>query len=199
MSYVPSSLRERKKKATRQALKEAATERFLRNGFDATTVTEIAEAASVSQRTFFRYFPTKEAIVFSSHETRLGLFRELLEQQAVAENPLQQILRALIGLAQAYQSWKAELMDEWNIVVRSPFLVARDVELDYEFESAIAAVLATNEHVPPGMAPIYAGAAFGAVRAVMREWFLGDCQLDLVELGSQRLEALFGVLPATQR
>jgi AcrR family transcriptional regulator len=58
-----SGLRERKKLRTRATLIEAAAELCLRQGFDNTTVDQIAAAADVSPRTFSRYFPTKDAVV----------------------------------------------------------------------------------------------------------------------------------------
>ena len=59
----PFGLRERKKRRTRATLIEAAAELCLKQGYDNTTVDQIAAAADVSPRTFSRYFPTKESVV----------------------------------------------------------------------------------------------------------------------------------------
>lgn len=58
-------LRERKKLRTRETVRREAFRLFERNGYAQTTVDQIAEAADVSPRTFFRYFPTKESVLFS--------------------------------------------------------------------------------------------------------------------------------------
>ena len=56
-------LRERKKARTRAAIQRHALRLFSEQGYDATTVSQIAEAAEISESTFFRYFATKEAVV----------------------------------------------------------------------------------------------------------------------------------------
>lgn len=67
VAYVSRSaipLRERKKTRTRQTIQAHAVRLFKRQGFEATTIDQIADAAEVSPSTFFRYFPTKEAVLF---------------------------------------------------------------------------------------------------------------------------------------
>jgi len=61
----PPGLRERKKARTRAALRDHAMRLFREQGYAATTVDQIAEAAEVSQSTFFRYYPSKEAVVLT--------------------------------------------------------------------------------------------------------------------------------------
>lgn len=61
----PSGLREQNKTVTRRAIQRAAVELFEEQGYDATTVDDVASRANVAPRTFFRYFPSKELTLFS--------------------------------------------------------------------------------------------------------------------------------------
>ena len=61
--------RERKRRETRERIAEAAKKLFLKNGFDGTTIEDITEAADVSKRTFFGYFPSKEDLIFAWQDT----------------------------------------------------------------------------------------------------------------------------------
>jgi AcrR family transcriptional regulator len=81
MSTQPG-LRERKKQRTRETIARAARELFATQGYHATTLAEIAEAADVSTRTIFAYFPSKEDILFSE----FALMRKALAR-ALAERP----------------------------------------------------------------------------------------------------------------
>src|SRR3954453_22851663 len=70
MAAAVTGLRERKKQQTREQIARVAMKLFLKRGFDAVTVAEIADAAGVSEKTVFNYFPTKEDIFFDEVPAR---------------------------------------------------------------------------------------------------------------------------------
>jgi len=202
---VPGSLRERKKERTRAKLVQVATRLFLDVGFEGTTVGAIAAAGDISPRTFFRYFPTKEAIVFRQHPDRLAHLRALLAQHRTPAAPFAGVRDALLAFARQFERQREELLAEWRIVMASPLLIARDVELDTEFEDAIAESVvgsgAPGAPVASHQARLFAGALFGVIRAVMQEWYMGGCEASLVALGAEGLQlagegfARFGTAP----
>ncbi|MCL4235315.1 MAG: TetR family transcriptional regulator, partial [Deltaproteobacteria bacterium] len=74
--------REDKKARTRDAIFHAAVRLAESRGFDATSVEDIAAAAQISPRTFFRYFPAKDHVMFPYHADYVARFRELLRQSS---------------------------------------------------------------------------------------------------------------------
>ena len=90
------SLRERKRERTRQALVDAALELFERNGYEATTVAEIAARAEVGTRTFFNYFPTKEDLLFPEYDIRIQKTLAAIANRTPDETPAEVLLRALL-------------------------------------------------------------------------------------------------------
>ena len=83
------SLREKHAAETRERIVDVALALFADGGFDATTVDLIASRADVSPRTFFRYFPTKEALLFHGFDQRLFGITEHIEARPVDESPLE--------------------------------------------------------------------------------------------------------------
>lgn len=93
-----SGLRERKKTKTRAAIQAAALHLFERQGYDATTIDQIAERAEISQSTFFRYFPTKEDVVL--HDRYDPLLLADFRAQPAELSPitaLRRTLRSVLG------------------------------------------------------------------------------------------------------
>lgn len=93
-SQPMQGLRERKKAKTRAAIQRHALRLFGEQGYEATTVEQVAEAAEVSPSTFFRYFPTKEDVVFYDTIDPL-LIAAAFEAQPSELNPLQAMRGAL--------------------------------------------------------------------------------------------------------
>ena len=175
------SLRERKKADVRNTLVNTAVALFLKKGFDAVTVDEIVEKANVSRSTFFRYFPTKEAIVFRHHARRLSSFRSFLEKRDGAGSPVLSLQRAFDEMGALYMAERDELMTEYRIVMSSTYLIARDIELDSRFQHAMIDHLGGAEEGDARVRARLTGSAiFGMVRAVMEDWFSRGCRGDLI-------------------
>ncbi len=87
--------RDRKKDETRQALREAAHRLFAEKGFSRTTIDDIAEAADVSRRTFFRYYDSKDDLLRTDVADLLPVMLAALRRRPVEEPPLAAILNAL--------------------------------------------------------------------------------------------------------
>lgn len=186
-------LRERKKEATRRALLETANRLFHKKGFEAATLDEICEAASISRRTFFRYFPNKEALVFPHRIERLDRFVTFLESAPPDERPVGTLRRASAVFAREYMANRGQLVAQQKLIQTSPALLAREREIDRDWEAAMARVF--RERTGPGHASelrarVFAGAAIGVIRATMRHWFATDGKEDLARLGEEALACL---------
>jgi AcrR family transcriptional regulator len=86
-------LRERKKAQTRAAIEEAAFRLFDERGYAATTVADIAAAADIAPRTFFAYFPSKEAVVFAQADQQLEALAATLGDRPEGETTFEALRR----------------------------------------------------------------------------------------------------------
>lgn len=76
----PPGRRDRKRRDTRRALVEAALDLFEENGFQQTTIEDITDRADVARRTFFRYFPSKESVLYPVIADSADVLSELFDQ-----------------------------------------------------------------------------------------------------------------------
>jgi AcrR family transcriptional regulator len=103
------SLRERKKLATRQSLRRIALGLVAERGFTHVTVDDIAEAADVSTRTFFNYFPSKEAALLGTDPERATALRDRVAHEAPGEPVLDALRTVMVSDAQAVADELSEL------------------------------------------------------------------------------------------
>jgi AcrR family transcriptional regulator len=116
-------LRERKKARTRAEIQRHALRLFRERGYEATTVSQIAEAAEVSDSTFFRYFPTKEEVVL--WDDLDPLIFESFEAQPAELSPIQALRAALREvLTRSSAADQAELRERVALILSVPPLRA---------------------------------------------------------------------------
>jgi AcrR family transcriptional regulator len=91
----PTNRHQLRRRSTHEALRQAALKCFARKGFANVTVTELAREAGVTERTFFRHFPTKEAVLFQDYETHLEWLAEALAQRPATESLFDAVLASV--------------------------------------------------------------------------------------------------------
>ena len=179
----PASLRARKKARTRAALIAAALDLFDRQGYEATTIDDIAAAADVSPRTFFRYFATKEEVALGDD---LGPeIVELLAARPPGEPILESLRHVVAGsLALLSEADSDALLARLRIVYRTPSLRARRWEFQLEMGRITGAMLAGQRGLPADDlgSRVAAGAALTTIEVAMDHWQAHDGRQDLAEV-----------------
>jgi AcrR family transcriptional regulator len=173
------SLRDRKKERTRRVIQAEALRLFAEKGFEATTIEEIAAAADVAPRTFFRYFPTKEEVVF------WPVYRPLLAGLMAArhdESAVQALCHAIVdGLSAFYDQDRERVLDRIKLAFRTPALQPRLRQEQATSAQAMAAVLAQRLGMSPDHLEVRAMAAAvaAALWVAVEEWQAVEGQVEL--------------------
>jgi AcrR family transcriptional regulator len=141
-------LRERKKAHTRESIIDAAIDLFERNGYDATTVEDIAAAADVSPRTFFRYFDSKLDVVMADKHTDAPVVETLIAQRPRDESPLEAVRQVIRGqLAGMLDEDRSLGIRQYRVVMNTPSLRASALEHFHEEQDGIARAFAVRMDV----------------------------------------------------
>src|SRR5258708_38121991 len=115
MSTEPG-LRQRKKQRTRDTIARAARELFAERGYHATTLPDIAEAADVSTRTIFAYFPSKEDILFADFPLMKDALAHALAERPEGEEALETVRKFILSL---HKVEKSELDDQLRLCIEN--------------------------------------------------------------------------------
>ncbi|MEU6304718.1 TetR family transcriptional regulator [Streptomyces chartreusis] len=177
------TLRERKKQRTRDSLLRTALELFTSQGYEHTTVDDIAAAVDVSQRTFFRYFAGKEEAALALQDMTVAHFLDAVRARPSHEPPMEALRQAVLegwdtlnDVIEAVAPVELYLR-MYQVVESTPVLLAAHLRRSVEIEEAIALILAEREGVDPDTdpRPRLAVAVFGGVmRLTERQWSTGE-------------------------
>lgn len=168
-----SSLAQRKRQLVATELTEAALQLLARKGFDAVTVDEIATAAGVSKRTFFRYFASKEDVVVQFLAGMGADMRAELAARPAGEAPSEALLRAVSVPLAACGDHPERTLPVVRLILRTPALLARFLEHEGRWREELTEELAGRLGLDPA-AELYprlaAGMALTAFDTVLHRW-----------------------------
>jgi AcrR family transcriptional regulator len=140
-------LRELKKQRTREAIAETAFGLFAERGFDHVRVAEVAEAADVSEKTVFNYFPTKEDLFFDEVPARQAALVEAVRNRSPGESVPKALRR--LQLAQCTRMASPGFATFARVIEESPALRAKELEVMAGFEQVLAEALEEHARLKP--------------------------------------------------
>jgi TetR/AcrR family transcriptional regulator, regulator of mycofactocin system len=198
-SALTQNRRERKKQETRRALEQAALRLFAERGYEQTTVEEIAEAADVAVRTFFRYFSSKQHVLFGDVVTdRVGRLRTELAARPADEDPIDSI-RAVSDLLDFADSDEEQaILARLDLMRRQPTLTSRYLDLIHQLRLVVVEFVAMRTGLDPreDLYPLLvAGATSSAWDASLMLWAASDGQRSLRDIRQEAFAALLSGLP----
>lgn len=190
-------LRERKKLKTRIAIRRATYRLIEEQGYEATTIEQIAEAAEVSASTVFRYFPTKEDIVLTDEYD--PIMADVLSGRPAGEPPLESIrfiVLQQLGSAFENEAELKEMTQRTRLMVQIPAIRARMTESMSVTSKLLTTVIAerTGREENDLELRVFTAAVLGALREVILYWAEHGHKDDLFALIDSALTSLAGGL-----
>jgi AcrR family transcriptional regulator len=164
-------LRERKKERTREAIIDAALDLFERNGYDATTVEDIAAAADVSPRTFFRYFESKLDLIMARSTTHAEKGIGPLLAARPADEHLLDAVRHVMRTELEEQLGDPLIVREFQVMLTTPSL--RNMAREHFYEEEAGMVGPVAERLGVGTDDLRAHVAAGVIAAAL--WATVNC------------------------
>jgi AcrR family transcriptional regulator len=178
------SRRSEHKNRTKGALRTAALELFASQGYDDTTTEEIAERAGVSARTFFRYFPAKETVLWAGQLDWVRAFTTAYLEQATEVPDFEALGNALAAAARTMTRSRRFFALYQRAVASSPTLRGRAHDHRTEDTRRIAAVIAQRRGLGDIDESSWMLAALGLLvyGRALEHWLAGPASTDLADL-----------------
>lgn len=182
----------------RDALVAAAFRLFLERGYEQTTVDDIVALAGVGRRSFFRYFPSKEDVVFPDHEGCLADMTAFLAASDPGAEPVRRVCDAARLVLRMYAENPTFSVQRYRLTRQVPGLRAYELSVVWRYERALAAYLRGRYAGRPDgtlHADVLAAAVVAAHNNALRSWLRSDGQGDAGETVDHALghvQAAFG-------
>ncbi len=185
-------LRERKKRLAQATIEEAALRLFQQHGYEQTSIQDIADAVMMSPRTFFRYFASKEEILFSPTQALLSDGIEYIQSLSPAEKPLPALTATFLHIASLYEQRKDTFMIRYQVAKNTPQLASMYLYSLMMMEPAISDAFCSHlETVTnPQDIRLLVAIYMAVLRVVLETWLEQGATGDIVALLRDDLERL---------
>lgn len=172
-----------------EAVEKAALELLAERGFDDTSAEEIAAAAGISRRTFFRYFGTKNNIPFGNYAALLRELEDWLSTQPDDRPMFDVIVDAVVRFNRVHTDGPVAHRERMELIMHTPALRANAALVNAEWQAVLARYAALRMGEPPEtLGPqLVAHVSLGAASAAYEQW-LRDESSDLVEVIERAFE-----------
>jgi AcrR family transcriptional regulator len=186
------SLRDKHKSQTARALRDASLKLFATQGYDATTTEEIAEKAGVSARTFFRYFPTKESLLYIGELDWIQSFAEGLAGQPKSMRDLEAIRATIVEITPRVARRRQSLLLFNRAIASSRTLRGLDHDHMQENTAIFAKAIAARrrQRSPDEAAKLLASITLLAYRRALEVWLEGPSSVELADTVEKEFKVL---------
>ena len=176
------NLHEQRRRSTREALRRAALASFARKGFSNVTVTELAREAGVTERTFFRHFPTKEAVLFADYDTQVEWLADALAQRPESESLFDAVLASVASFPHDLEVVRQAATARSELITAARIAAHLRV-VQASFAGVITEFIKKRHSDAHELYAEVAGATLAAALvAGVENWGRNDCRGDLGEI-----------------
>ncbi|MFC9892200.1 TetR/AcrR family transcriptional regulator [Nocardia sp. NPDC127579] len=176
----------------RLAVVDQALRLFAEQGYEATTVDEIAEAAGISRRTFFRQFRSKEDVIFADHEAQLA--QAAADLAASQADPWDAVCDAVVGVFERFTQWRDIAARRYRVVRQVPALREREIVAVFRYDRLFIDFL--RDRLPD--APDLARVQFTAAVTATHNYLLRRMARGESDAGAADLRVQLAVIPRGQ-